>query len=69
MCDLYEDKKKGHTFVFALKFLDKVVDETVVEIFSTKMGITSSGLYFEKRRVSAFISLLNLGRNLPETAI
>jgi hypothetical protein len=25
----------------------KVVDETVVEFFSTKMGIIGSGLYFE----------------------
>jgi len=24
-----------------------VVDETVIEIFTTKMSITSSGLYFE----------------------
>jgi hypothetical protein len=30
-----------------LEFLNEVVVETVVEIFSTKMGITSSGLYFE----------------------
>ena len=40
--------KKKHTFfVLALEFLDKVVDETIVEIFPTKMGITSGGLDFE----------------------
>jgi hypothetical protein len=33
--------------VLALELLDKVVDETVIEIFTTKMGITSSSLDFE----------------------
>ena len=40
--------KEKHTFfVLALEFLDKVVDETVVEIFPTKMGIASGGFDFE----------------------
>ena len=30
-----------------LEFLDKVVDETIIKIFSTKMGITSGGFDFE----------------------
>jgi hypothetical protein len=35
--------KKSQTFlVFVLEFLDEVVVETVVEIFSIKMGITSN---------------------------
>jgi hypothetical protein len=44
-----EKTKKTQTFfIFALELLDEVVDKTVVEIFSTKMGIiTSSGLYFK----------------------
>jgi len=33
--------------VLALEFLDKVVDKTVIEIFTTKMGVTSGGLDFE----------------------
>ena len=33
--------------MLALEFLDKVVDETVVEIFTTKMGVTGSGLDFK----------------------
>ena len=42
------EKKRKQTFlVFALEFLDEVVDETIVEIFSTKMGIIRGGLYFE----------------------
>ena len=41
-------KKKSKTFlIFALKLLDKVVDETVVKIFSTKMSVTSGSLDFE----------------------
>jgi len=43
-----KDKKKEVILVFALEFLGEVVDKTVNEIFTTKMGITSSGLYFEK---------------------
>jgi NAD-specific glutamate dehydrogenase len=31
----------------ALKIPDKVVHETIIEIFSTKMGITSGGFDFE----------------------
>ena len=37
-------KTERHTFlVFALELLREEVDETIVKIFSTKMGITSSG--------------------------
>ena len=32
---------------FALELLDKLVDDTVVEVFSTKMGVTSGGLDFK----------------------
>ena len=43
-----DQRKRGHTFlVFTLEFLDKVVDETIIKIFSAKMGITSGGLDFE----------------------
>jgi hypothetical protein len=42
------EDKKGHTFlVFALEFLDEVVDETVVEVLTTQVGITSSALDLE----------------------
>ena len=53
--DLREDKKSQTFLVFALELLNEVIDKTVVEIFSTKMGITSSGLYFEN-------TLLNIVR-------
>jgi hypothetical protein len=33
--------------VLALEFLDEVVDETVIEIFTTKMSVTSGSLDFE----------------------
>ena len=33
--------------VLALEFLDEVVDETVIKIFTTKMGITSGSLDFK----------------------
>ena len=52
--DLCEDqKKKSNLSCFALGFLDEVVDETIVEISSTKMGIASSGLYFENALVNS----------------
>ena len=54
--DLCEDKKRKRkqTFlVFALESLDEVVDETIIETFSTKMGITSNGLYFENAFVNS----------------
>lgn len=33
--------------VFPFEFLDKVVDESVIEIFTTEMGVTSGGFDFE----------------------
>jgi hypothetical protein len=45
--DLREDKNTSNLSCFALEFLGEVDNETVVEIFSTKMGITNCGLYFE----------------------
>ena len=33
--------------VLALELLDEVVDETVVEVFTTKVGVTSGGLDLE----------------------
>ena len=33
--------------VLALEPLSKVGDETVIEVLTTKMGVTSCGLYFE----------------------
>ena len=48
---------------FALKSLggDSVVDETVIEIISTKMGITSSCLYIEN-------AILNSKKGLIESS-
>ena len=33
--------------LFALEFLDEVVDKTVIGILNTKVGVTGSGLDFE----------------------
>ena len=45
--DLHKNKEKKRTFlVFAFE-LDEVVDETIIKILFTKVGITSSSLYFE----------------------
>lgn len=33
--------------MFSLEFLDEVVDESVIEIFTTQMSVTSGGLDFE----------------------
>ena len=35
-----------------LEFLDEMVDETVVKVFSTKMGITSSHLHFKNTLIN-----------------
>ena len=40
-------QKDSYISCFKFELLDEVVDKMVVEIFFTKMGITSSGLYFE----------------------
>jgi hypothetical protein len=39
--------------VFALEFLDKMVDEMIIEILSTKMSVTSGSLYFKDALLSS----------------
>ena len=46
-CPSTTEKTEHTLLVLALELLNEVVDKAVVEIFTTKMGITSSGLDLE----------------------
>ena len=39
--------------MLALELLDEVVDETVIEIFTSQVGVTSGGLDFEDTLLNA----------------
>lgn len=41
------EKQKHTLLVLSLEFSNKVVDETVVEVFTTQVSVTGSGLDFE----------------------